>query len=599
MQENKPDSMQTYKRLLSYVMQYWVVFLFAVVGMIVAALTETAFAALMEPMLNGSFVDKDPDVIAWVPLALIGIFVVRAAASFVSGYGMSWIGRNLILTVRNEMFSKMLVLPDTYFDQTETGKVISKFVYDAEQVANAATKSITILIRDTVTLIALFGWMLYLNVILTLTFIVVSPVIGVLIAIVSKRFRLISRRIQNSMGDVSSIVDQSVRAQRVVKIFGGQSFETDAFSNINNQNRRQQLKLAITTALSVPIIQLIIAIALAGVIYIATMKGVIEDIDVGTFMSFFIAMMMLFAPMKRLTNVNVDIQKGIAASVSIFELLDQPTEKDSGQKQLSDVVGDIQYKNVSFQYESSHRQILSNINLHIEPGKSVAFVGRSGSGKTTLVNLLPRLYEVSQGQIEVDGNNCRDLSLQSLRKHIAYVGQETIIFSATLKENIAYGMMQQACDEDIIKAAEAAHAIEFINELPDGLNTWVGEGGIQLSGGQRQRIAIARALLRNAPILILDEATSALDTESERHIQEALEELVKNRTTLVIAHRLSTIENADKIVVMDNGQIVEQGTHQELIRLENGHYAALHQIQFKDTSAADSQQTPQEHRLVD
>ena len=584
MQENKAESMQTYKRLISYVTQYWLVFLLAVIGMVVVALTETAFAAIMEPMLNGSFVKKDPDIIAWVPLALIAIFVVRTAGSFVSGYGMSWIGRNLILTLRNEMFHKMLKLPDAYFDQNESGKTIAKFVYDTEQVANAATKSITTLIRDTVTLIALFGWMLYLNVFLTLSFIVAAPVIGLLIGIVSKRFRIISRRIQNSMGDVSTIVDQSVRAQRVIKIFGGHEFETDAFSTINKKNRQQQLKLALTTALSVPVIQLIIAIALAGVIYLATMDGVIETIDVGTFMSFFIAMMMLFAPMKRLTNVNVDIQKGIAAAISIFDLLDQSSEKDSGQKELSGVVGDIQYNNVCFEYETSHKRVLNNINLRIQHGQTVAFVGRSGSGKTTLVNLLPRLYEITEGVIEVDGHDSREYSLSSLRKHIAYVGQETVIFSATLKDNIAYGLMSDASDEDILKAATAAHAMEFINELPDGINTYVGDKGIQLSGGQRQRIAIARALLRNAPVLILDEATSALDTESERYIQEALEELVKNRTTMVIAHRLSTIENADQIVVMEQGQIVEQGTHQELIKLENGSYAALHQIQFNDVN---------------
>ncbi|MCK5334666.1 MAG: ATP-binding cassette domain-containing protein, partial [Gammaproteobacteria bacterium] len=395
MQENKAESMQTYKRLISYVTQYWLVFLLAVIGMVVVALTETAFAAIMEPMLNGSFVKKDPDIIAWVPLALIAIFVVRTAGSFVSGYGMSWIGRNLILTLRNEMFHKMLKLPDAYFDQNESGKTIAKFVYDTEQVANAATKSITTLIRDTVTLIALFGWMLYLNVFLTLSFIVAAPVIGLLIGIVSKRFRIISRRIQNSMGDVSTIVDQSVRAQRVVKIFGGHDFETNAFNTINKKNRQQQLKLALTTALSVPVIQLIIAIALAGVIYLATMDGVIETIDVGTFMSFFIAMMMLFAPMKRLTNVNVDIQKGIAAAISIFDLLDQSSEKDSGQKELSGVVGDIQYNNVCFEYETSHKRVLNNINLRIQHGQTVAFVGRSGSGKTTLVNLLPRLYEIT------------------------------------------------------------------------------------------------------------------------------------------------------------------------------------------------------------
>jgi len=583
MQSEKSESIATYKRLLSYVTQYWVVFLFAVIGMIIVALTETAFAAIMKPMLNGGFVDKDPDVMAWVPVLLILIFVVRTIGSFVSGYGMSWIGRNLILTIRNEIFNKMLKLPDAYFDQNETGKTVSKFIYDTEQVANAATQSITTLIRDTITLLALFSWMLYLNVFLTLSFILAAPVIGVLIAIVSKRFRTISHRIQNSMGDVSTIVDQSVRAQRVVKIFGGHEYETDAFKVINQKNRKQQLKLALTTALSVPVIQLIIAIALAGVIYVATMD---VSIDVGTFMSFFMAMMMLFAPMKRLTNVNVDIQKGIAAAVSVFELLDQETENDSGNKQLSAVVGNINYLDVCFQYETSHKRILNNINLHIEHGQTVAFVGRSGSGKTTLVNLLPRLYEISSGVIEIDGQDIRDYSLTSLRKHIAYVGQETVIFSATLRENIAYGLMNEASEDDILKAVTAAHAIEFINDLPDGLNTYVGDKGIQLSGGQRQRIAIARALLRNAPILILDEATSALDTESERHIQEALEELVKNRTTLVIAHRLSTIENADKIVVMDAGEIVEQGNHQQLINIPDGHYASLHKMQFKDASGA-------------
>lgn len=589
MQEAKPDSVETYKRLLKYVVQYWPVFLFAVVGMVAVALSGAAFAALMKPMLNGSFVEKDPNTIAWVPLALIGIFVIRTIGSFVSGYGMSWIGRNLILTLRQEMFGRMLKLPDAYFDQNETGKTISKFVYDAEQIANATTKAVTTLIRDTLTLIALFGWMLYLSVYLTLTFVVAAPVIGILIALVSKRFRLISHRIQNSMGDVSTIVDQSVRAQRVVKVFGGQKFENNAFNSINKKNRRQQLKLAITTALSVPIVQLIVAIATAGVIYIATMDGISESIDVGTFVSFFFAMMMLFDPMKRLTNINVEIQKGIAAASSMFDLLDQPVEKDTGTKELSGVVGDIEYKNVSFGYETSHKKVLENINLNIKRGQTVAFVGRSGSGKTTLVNLLPRFYELNEGSIEIDQHDCRDYKLESLRKHIAYVGQETVIFSATLRENIAYGFMNEATEEAIVNATTAAHAMEFIEQLPDGLDTIVGEGGIQLSGGQRQRIAIARALLRNAPILILDEATSALDTESERYIQAALEELVKDRTTMVIAHRLSTIENADLIVVMEDGRIVEQGTHAELISKTDGHYYSLHQLQFNESTSAESQ----------
>lgn len=594
MPKQTDDSIQTYKRLLSYVTRYWPTFLIAVIGMVVAALTETAFAALMEPMLNGSFVEKDPNVISWVPLALIGIFLVRAIGSFVSGYGMAWIGRNLIETLRNQMFDHMMKLPNAYFDQNEPGKIISKFVYDAEQVANASTKALTTLIRDSVTLIALFGWMLYLNALLTLCFVVVTPVIGVLISVISKRFRAISRRIQSSMGNVSSAVDQSIRAQRVIKIFGGQHFETDEFAGINNRNRSQQLKLSATTELSVPVVQLIIAIALAGVIFLATTDGIIESIDVGTFMSFFIAMMMLFAPMKRLTNVNVDIQKGIAASISIFELLDQQQETNIGEKELTGVSGDIEFRNVRFQYQTSHQPVLENINLHITEGQTVAFVGRSGSGKSTLVNLLPRFYEIEQGSILVDGHDSRDYSLQSLRKHIAYVGQETILFNDTLEHNIAYGITENAGRESIIKAAEAAHAMEFISQFPDGLDTFVGEQGVQLSGGQRQRIAIARALLRNAPILILDEATSALDTESERHIQSALDELVKNRTTLVIAHRLSTIENADLIVVMDKGCIVETGTHQQLIKIADGHYAALHKMQFKETDQpAEVTETPE------
>lgn len=585
MTNHQPVPLQTYKRLLSYVTQYWGIFLLAIAGMVVTALSEAGFAALMKPMLNGSFVEKDPVVIRWVPPALIGIFLVRTIAAFISGYGMNWIGRNVILSLRNEMFEKLLKLPGSYYDHSSSGNTISKFAYDAEQVATASTRALTTLIRDTVTIIALLGWMFYLNVVLSLSFIVVGPIIGVLIAAVSKRFRLISRRIQSSMGGVSTVVEEAIDAQRVIKIFGGQEYEKDQFNNINRQNRHQQMKLAATSALSIPVIQFIIAVALAGVITVATMDGVIESIDVGTFMSFFIAMTMLFAPMKRLTSVNEDVQKGIAAATSIFELLDAHAETDTGNRELKTATGDIQYKDVCFQYDRSKGDVLSHIDLHIEASKTVAFVGRSGSGKTTLVNLLPRFYDIQRGTILIDGVDSREYTLTSLRNNIAYVGQDIVLFNDTIEHNIAYGALGDVDREAVINAATAAHAMEFIEQLPEGLDTQVGEKGVMLSGGQRQRIAIARALLKNAPILILDEATSALDTESERHIQAALEVLVKNRTTLVIAHRLSTIENADVIVVMDHGKIVEMGTHQELINKKppgGGHYAALHQLQFED-----------------
>ncbi|HEY9050577.1 MAG TPA: lipid A export permease/ATP-binding protein MsbA, partial [Gammaproteobacteria bacterium] len=528
----------------------------------------------------------DPETIKWIPLAVIAVFLVRAISGFISEYGMSWVGRQVILVLRDEMFRKLMQLPNNYYDKNSTGTLISKFTYDVEQVSQAATNAITILVRDAIMVISLIAYMFYLSPMLATVFIVIGPVITFMVAMVSKRFRKISRRIQQSMGKVTHVVEEAIQAQRVVKIFGGQQYEIDHFHESNKRNQSQQMKLIGTLSISTPLIQVIVAFALSGIIYLATMQGTEQIITVGTFMSFMTALMMLFAPIKHLTTVNSVLQRGIAAADSVFEMLDSEVEHDHGTYQSSRITGKIEFKNVVFSYKADDSQlVLKSVNLVIESGKTVAFVGRSGSGKSTLVNLLPRLYDSFSGEILLDGRDTREYTLTSLRDQIAYVGQEIVLFNDTVAHNIAYGRLHDVNEEQIISAAKSAHAWEFIERMPEGLQTMVGEKGVMLSGGQRQRIAIARALLKNAPVLIMDEATSALDTESERYIQAALEELLKNRTTLVIAHRLSTIEKADMIVVMDDGEIVETGTHQELLN-RNGHYASLHRLQFSDSASS-------------
>ncbi|MDX1251700.1 MAG: lipid A export permease/ATP-binding protein MsbA [Gammaproteobacteria bacterium] len=573
------DSAGVYKRLLGYSLPYWKIFAVSVFAMVFFAATDTAFAALMKPMLDGSFVDKNPDTIRFIPLAIIGLFLIRGVTGFISEYGMAWVGRQVINNLRHAMFQQMLRLPTTFYDKTSSGQLISKLTYDVEQVAHASTTALTVMVRDTLTLIGLMAWMLYLNWMLALTFLVAGPFIALLIAYVNKRFRRISGRIQASMGGVTEAVEQAIEGQRVIKIFGGQRHQTGIFDKVNEANRRQQMKMTATREASVPLIQLVAGSALAGIIALATSPEMLKEITVGTFMSFIVAMTMMLAPIKRLTNIHSSIQRGIVAAESIFELLDREAEKDTGALRIERARGAIEYHNVSFAYDASKGRVLENINLGIVPGQTVAFVGRSGSGKSTLVSLLPRFYDLSIGRITLDGHDIRDLALESLRNQIALVGQEVILFNDTIANNIAYGRGGEVREEEIIRAAEAAHAMEFIRQLPQGLHTVIGEKGVLLSGGQRQRLAIARALFKDAPILILDEATAALDTESERAIQAALEQLVRNRTTLIIAHRLSTIERADVIVVMDRGRIVEQGRHAELLA-RGGHYASLHRMQF-------------------
>ncbi len=566
-----------YRRLLSYVRPYGKAFVLAILGMILFAATEAAFARIIQPLFDDGFVKKDPSVLQWIPLVIIAIFAVRIIGSFLSDYCMAFVARSVIRDLRKQLFSQLLRLPVTFYDTSSSGMLLSKMVYDVEQLAEASSSVITVLIRDSLTIIALLIMLMYYSVWLTLILIAVTPLLAGLVVYISKRFRKLSHRIQTSMGSVSTVSEEVIEANREIKIFGGQGYESRQFDEINNHNRRQFLRLAVTNALSSPVIQFIVAIAFALMIFFAFQL----DMQVGEFGSYLTAMLLLMQHAKRLTTVNATLQRGIAAAQSVFNFLDRKIEVDNGNKLLDRVRGEIQYRQVSFKYAPQGENILHDINLRIEPGQNVAFVGRSGAGKTTLVSLLPRFYDPCSGQILLDGHDIRELSLANLRSHIALVSQHVTLFNDSIAHNIAYGALESATDDDIQRAAKAAHALEFIEKLPEGMQTRVGENGVLLSGGQRQRLAIARAILKDAPVLILDEATSALDTESERFIQSALEELMQDRTTLVIAHRLSTIEQADVIVVMDHGRIVETGSHAELLA-KGGHYAALHRMQFTE-----------------
>jgi len=570
---------ETYRRLLSYLSGQWHHFGVAVLGLVVYAATDTAFAAIMKPLLDGSFVERDPEIITWLPLVLMGIFVLRGLAGFYATYFMASVGWQVIKQLRQQMFHKLVTLPTAVYDRSSAGEMISKLTFNVERVSAAATNSLTILIRDSLTIMGLLAWMFYLNAYMTFGFLLVGPFMAWIFSTITRRFRRISHRIQGSMGLVTHVVEEAIEGHRVVKVFGGVESENARFEQLNEENRVQQMKMIKTRAISVPMIQSLAALALAAIIFSATRESMIDEVTVGTFMSFMIAMMMLFAPLKRLTMVNEELQKGVAAGESIFELLDQDSEPDHGQIQLQTAIGNVEFKNVGFAYNAAKGEVLKEISFTMQAGQTVAFVGRSGSGKSTLANLLTRLYEPQSGEILLDGVAITELTLASLRDQLAYVGQDVTLFNDTIANNIAYGKLAQASLAEIQQAAKAAHADEFIEALPDGYQTQVGENGVLLSGGQRQRLAIARALLKNAPILILDEATSALDTHSERHVQAGLEALLHNRTTLVIAHRLSTIEHADQIIVMEAGEIVERGSHAELLA-KQGAYAALYQLQF-------------------
>ena len=573
-------STQLYLRLLSYVRPYWKAFGVSILGMAMTAATEPLLPALLKPFLDGTFIQKDDSVIRWAPLLILVIFFVRGAAGFVGTYAINWVGNKLVMDLRAEMFRKLMSLPTRFYDDHATGSLISKLTFDVTQVTAAATSVVTIVIRDTIIIIGLLSWLLYLDWKLTMLSLLIAPIVALVISTINRRLRSSSRESQRVMGSITQVIEESVTAHKVVKLFGGQSYEQRRFHDETNWLRRHAMKQAAAAAANVPIVQMVAAIALAVIIYLATAQAKSDATTVGGFLSFVAAMLMLTAPLKRITSVTEYLQRGLAAAESVFELLDTPGETDAGKTVMNRATGALAFEHVSLSYQSDERLALNDVSLDIPAGLSVALVGASGSGKSTMANLVPRFYTPTSGRITLEGHDIRDLTLASLRSNIALVSQEVVLFNDTISANIAYGQMREVPEEEIVAAATAAHAMEFIRDLPQGLNTLVGEKGVRLSGGQRQRIAIARAILKNAPILILDEATSALDSESERHVQAALETLMQGRTTLVIAHRLSTIEKADRIVVMQKGKIVETGTHAELLA-QGGIYAQLHRIQFE------------------
>jgi len=577
------DGMQAYRRLLTYVYPHWKMFLIAIVGMIAFSATEAGFPLLMKPLVDDSLIARDPDSIKLIPLLLIGLFLVRIVVNFVATYCMSWVGRTIIKELRTQMFEHLLTLPTATYDKTSSGTLLSKISYDVEQVARASTNVITVVVQEGLTAVFLISLMLYYSWELTLVFVVVGPFIAWIITYVSKKFRKVSKRIQNSMGGITHVTEEAIEGHRVVKTFGGQKVEAKSFEKENEYNRKQKIRMDVLRVLSLGVVQLLVATGTAMVIYYATSESMADKITPGIFVSILTTLIVLQRPIKRLTTVNSYLQTGIAAAQSIFSFLDLDKERDTGSAELKEIKGKIDYTHVDFSYDGESDKVLNDISFTAESGKTIAFVGRSGSGKTTLVNLLPRFYDVISGSVSIDGHDIKNIKLSDLRQHISLVSQHVTLFNDTVANNIAYGTLKGASLEEIKRAAEMAHVSEFVEKFPDGYDTLVGENGVLLSGGQRQRLAIARALLKNSAILILDEATSALDTESERHIQAALEALMQNRTTLVIAHRLSTIENADTIMVMHEGEIVEHGTHAELIS-KDGRYAMLHRMQFSDGS---------------
>jgi subfamily B ATP-binding cassette protein MsbA len=570
-----------YGRLWHYVTPHKLIGLIAVVSMAATAIVEAGLVYLLQPLMDETLVAKQVESGKWIPMAFMGIFVLRGLSGFATEASLGWIGRSVISDLRRQVFNKFLTLPIKFFDAQAAGPLLSKLTYNVEMVAESVTSVVTIAVRDTLTVFAAIFVMLYHSPTLTIFVAIIFPFIGALVWLLGNAFRRYSGRIQDSVGEVTQVTDEIIRGNSVVKAFGGYEYERDRLADVDEGNRKQNLKLIRVRSLGVAVTQVVFGFGIALVVYMAGRQSIQGALSPGQFISFFSAMMLMLQPVRRITNVNATLQRGVAGADSLFTIMDENDEDDTGTHEIDRVKGDVRFDSVGFSYGDEDGQVIDNISVSISAGKTLAVVGHSGSGKSTLASLLPRFYEIDSGDILIDDVSIRDFTLNSLRRNISLVSQDVILFNDTIRNNLAYGQLRTRSDEELMAVAESAHILDFVDELPDGLETIVGDRGVLLSGGQRQRIAIGRALLKNAPVLILDEATSALDTHSERRIQDALNVLMKDRTTLVIAHRLSTVEKADRIIVLDAGKIVESGTHSELVSAD-GHYAALYRMQFSD-----------------
>ncbi len=580
MQQTDTSASQV-KRFLRYLRDFKLPFFAAIVGMIGYSAVDTFVFAQLQPMIDESLGNNDHEYLRLAAFAIVPLFIIRGLFNFLGTFTLTWIGSQVVMRMRQQLFSKYIHLPVSFHDTQAVGSLISKVTYDTEQVANASGKALLTLVREGALVIGLLAVMFYYSWQLSLIFLLIGPLVAVIVSVVSKRFRVVSKNIQQSMGNLTSAVEQAVKGHKVVIMFGGQKIEQKRFAQKNNHNRQQTMKLAVTQILSVSSIQVIASIALAVVLYIASTPGMLEKLTAGVFINVVFCMVMLLKPLKQLTTINKEFQKGMAACSRIFDILDRSDEADSGGLKIERAKGKIEFDNVTFTYPGKHTPALTEVSFKAEPGQSIALVGRSGSGKSTISSLLTRFYSPQQGQVKLDDKSLETIDLKSLRAQFAVVSQNVTLFNDSIANNIAYGAKETVSREQIEHAVKMAHVEEFLDNLPDGLDTVICENGLMLSGGQRQRIAIARAILADAPILILDEATSALDTESERLIQDALETLQQKCTSIVVAHRLSTIESADVIMVVEQGRIIESGKHDELLE-KGGHYAQLHALQFGD-----------------